>query len=125
MDKIFVYGSLKKGCYNDRLMKSSKFIDNGTIENMILYSLGAFPAILPAGKNEKAFAIKGEIYEVSSETLNILDKLEGNGYFYTRKLHTINTSNGTLEAWVYILTDLDSLFRAKKLNTDNWNGDVI
>lgn len=125
MDKVFVYGSLKKGCYNHRLMKNSEFIGNGTVDNMLLYSLGAFPAIIPAKENEKSFAVKGEVYEVNAETLKMLDKLEGNGHFYTRELRTINTSIGPLEAWVYILTDLNSLFRAKKLNTDNWKGDVV
>lgn len=92
--KIFVYGTLMKEMSNhDCYLSKSKFLGNAEIEGFIMYDLGSYPGIVGGiGR------IKGEIYEVSEETLKRIDLLEGEGDLYTKKL--ISTSLG--EAYVYI-----------------------
>lgn len=70
---IFVYGTLKKGFGNHRVMGDSKLLGEVNIKGFRMYSLGGYPA-LTLGNNE----IKGEVYEVTDEnTLKNIYRLEG------------------------------------------------
>ena len=109
--KVFVYGSLKRGFGNHGLLESSKYI--GTTEtvfpNFRMHSLlGSFPAVTSCTND--GFAIMGELYEVNLHTLNALDKLEGNGTMYTRRLVSVYNDNGdVVEAWMYLMPEDDKL----------------
>lgn len=93
---VFVYGSLKKGFGNHRLLAESQMVDNHVTEpKFSMYSLGAFPCVVPRGDT----AIHGELYAVDDETLRRLDALEGVPNFYQR--HTINTMYG--DAIMYVI----------------------
>lgn len=72
MNKVAVYGSLRKGLGNHRVLGESKLIGKEWIPNYEMFSLGSFPGIRD-GKG----AIYVEIYEVDSDTLERLDTLEG------------------------------------------------
>lgn len=70
---IFVYGTLKKGFSNHRVMGESTLLGEATITGFDMLSLGGFPALVK-GKSE----IKGEVYEVNQEnTLRGIYRLEG------------------------------------------------
>lgn len=72
INKVAVYGSLRKGLGNHRVLGESKLIGKEWIPNYEMFSLGSFPGIRD-GKG----AIYVEIYEVDSDTLERLDTLEG------------------------------------------------
>lgn len=72
MNKVAVYGSLRKGLGNHRVLGESKLIGLEWIPNYEMFSLGSFPGIRD-GKG----AIYVEVYEVDSDTLGRLDTLEG------------------------------------------------
>ncbi len=72
MNKVAVYGSLRKGLGNHRVLGESKLIGKEWIPNYEMFSLGSFPGI----RNGKG-AIYVEVYEVDSDTLERLDTLEG------------------------------------------------
>jgi len=101
MNKVFVYGSLKKGFTNNRLLENDKFIcETRTAGSKFeMVSLTGFP-----GVKYGLGSIHGELYEVSENTMLILDRLESNGHFYNREI--IDLDNGD-QAWMYVLLDND------------------
>ena len=125
--KVFVYGSLKKGHWNNKLfLHSSDFICKAkTLDsNYDMVSLGGFPAM----ENGGDYYISGEVYKVNKETLRHLDILEGNGYFYTRekiKVIPIDEQKPTwFYAWAYIISSnhraVSSPMPFDGFNTKNW-----
>ena len=91
--KIFVYGTLMKGMRNHYYLKDSTYLGVDEIEGYTMYNIGSYPGIVKGSDR-----IKGEVYEVTQETLDMMDALEGEGYLYLRE--TINTKYG--EAYVYV-----------------------
>jgi gamma-glutamylcyclotransferase (GGCT)/AIG2-like uncharacterized protein YtfP len=80
---VFVYGSLKRGYWNNRLLATSRFLAEAiTVEdNFVMYD-GAFPYVATGGISK----VKGELFEVDNEeTLRNLDRLEGVPTHYIRK----------------------------------------
>lgn len=92
---VVVYGSLKKGFGNHRLLENSTLINEAVYFTGTMASLGGFPCVTQHGNTK----IKGEMYEVDDKTLNLLDQLEQHPRWYERK--KIHTSGG--EAWVYFI----------------------
>jgi len=100
MERVFVYGTLKKGFYNHCVLGDAKFIGNYITKPVYtMYDLGLYPAIGMTGST----AIIGEVYEVTD--LAALDRLEGVPYFYNRA--EIETEYGA--SWVYYIVDVDNL----------------
>lgn len=101
---VFVYGSLKRGHGNHRLLYNSEFFGTFSTERSCynMFSFGYFPGVyeLPSGSNNGWF-IEGEVYKVDNRTLNRLDCLESNGSFYTRYLTDISGLKDP--CWMYLL----------------------
>lgn len=98
---FFVYGTLKKGYGNHRVLGNSTFI--GEAISVIKYELynGGFPL---AYRSVKGLKVKGELYCVLNEkVVQDLDRLEGNGHFYTRALRDFEhlPSKKLTTAWIY------------------------
>jgi gamma-glutamylcyclotransferase (GGCT)/AIG2-like uncharacterized protein YtfP len=68
--KLFVYGTLKRGHHNHRLLEKAQYISHAELWGYQMYSLGGFPGIKPSDGH-----VHGEVYEV--EDLTRLDRLEG------------------------------------------------
>jgi gamma-glutamylaminecyclotransferase len=94
-NKLFVYGTLKKGYRLHGYLENSPFLKEAQIPNHVLLDLGSFPGmVLGEGK------VKGEIYEVSDEVIDTLDHVEGTPTFYNRE--TVTTDEGEqVFAYVY------------------------
>lgn len=106
--KVFVYGSLKTGFGNNRLLENSDYLGAATIHGpYLMVSFVAFPGIIkhvwPEG------TILGELWEVDDRTLASLDLLESNGQFYLREKIPVTVwgnakgEKAEEEAWVYFL----------------------
>ena len=81
MHRIFVYGSLRAGFGNHRLLKDSRYIGEAvTAPQYTMLHLGGFPGVVADGQT----SIVGEVYEVDHDTLRLLDRLEGHPNFYAR-----------------------------------------
>lgn len=77
---VAVYGSLKEGFYNHRLLRGQRLVGKGHVTGFEMFSMGSFPMIIE-GKGNVAV----EVYEVDSATMDNLDRLEGFPRFYDRQ----------------------------------------
>jgi len=76
MVKLFVYGSLRQGLYDNFLIDSENFLKEDELNNYKMYSLTHYPFII-AGSG----TVKGEIHEVSVSNANYIRSMEeGVGY---------------------------------------------
>lgn len=79
--KLFVYGTLKAGGSNHRLLQEAfaKFLHEDYIAGM-LFDAGPWPIAIP-GKN----VIFGEVYEIPPNLISKLDRLEGHPNLFERR----------------------------------------
>jgi gamma-glutamylcyclotransferase (GGCT)/AIG2-like uncharacterized protein YtfP len=126
---FFVYGTLKLGYGNNRVLgNSSKFIGKGVTTNRYkVYNIG-FPL---ACYSKKGKPMLGEIFEVTeSSVVEALDRLEGQGRFYTRVkrlVKNIDFFDQELLAWIYEIPENSILLTGglcnlnKQFNAYEWN----
>jgi gamma-glutamylaminecyclotransferase len=94
--RVFVYGSLKRGCSNHHYLREAKFI--GPFVTVPRYRMLEsavpifFPVLLPDPQGRQ---VAGEVYQVDDKTLAALDGLEriATGA-YTREMIELNTEGG-------------------------------
>lgn len=97
--KVFVYGTLKRGYGNHRLLQGrSMYVQDDCIDGN-LFDLQYYPCAQPGDG-----VIHGEVYMVGPNTLAALDRLEGHPVYYQRR--TVRTKFGGHEAWVYFMEKL-------------------
>lgn len=96
---IFVYGTLLKGQSNyERYLAPLEPVMRGTIEGFNMFDLGAFPAVIYGDD-----IVKGEIYKVSWNMLDRIDRLEGEGVLYKKeKVKVKSYEYDEVEAYVYL-----------------------
>lgn len=76
---VFVYGSLRSGEYNNYLLARSTKICDATVRGFDLYSLGAFPAVIPSSNSD--VEVIGEVFNVDPLDLAVINRMErGAGY---------------------------------------------
>lgn len=95
----FVYGTLKKGFYNHRLLEKSRFMGAAVVKGYQMYDLGSFPGIKESDPEKM---IEGEVYEIDQKTLEALDRLEGEGSLYDRKETVAYMDDGTAAVELYV-----------------------
>lgn len=99
---IAVYGTLRQGCGNNRLIKDADFMGTFKSEPVYsMYSLGGFPGL----KENGSTAITLEVYAVNTEEARNVDNLEGYSkgvtpYFYDKK--NIETPWGVAGIYIYV-----------------------
>ena len=104
--KVAVYGSLKRGYGNHRVMKNAngKYLyDAVSTDAHYILDGHSYPYINEAPSNPEKGKLSVEIYEVSEEGLLHLDALEGHPTFYKREQRQFSTPTGKVTAWLYIL----------------------
>ncbi len=97
MERVFVYGTLRRGDCRDLTAHypGAKFLSTGWIEGE-LFHLGEYPGVRLSGTTK----IVGEIFEVPAATLAQLDTMEGEEY--SRETVAVNGADGTVSScWVY------------------------
>ena len=111
MNRVFVYGTLKRGQHNAHFMHGARFLGRHVTKKLYaMYEFGGFPAVCERG----AQAISGEVYQVDDRQFRRLDDLEWYPHFYQRV--EIPTNWGP--AWMYIVRL--ELCRDKKQVLGNW-----
>lgn len=75
MHRVFVYGTLKRGYENHRLLADATFLGKASTLDVYRMLDGSFPVLRDVGPDR--FPVSGELYDVDNETLGNLDELEG------------------------------------------------
>lgn len=101
---VFVYGTLKEGFGNNRLLRGrAEKVRDDTLSGYKMYSMGAFPFIVPTGNEEDV--VNGEVWYVpdehEEEVEASLDMLEGYPNFYNK--HTVYPDGGHEYVDVYFM----------------------
>lgn len=116
---VFVYGTLKYGHHNHGVLGDAKYLGSATtcIDKFEVRepTHGYFPIVHEVGMQSKtnlsAGKVRGECYVVDPLTLLELDRLEDNGFMYTRSLQWVylsdqavkgNSFKPSVQAWMYI-----------------------
>jgi len=98
---VFVYGTLKDGLSNNRLLRSATFVGRGiTVHPYTMFDTGGFPVVFQETAKHNVF---GEVYEIDDDTLHSLDRLEGHPSFYERREVTVDIDDTGIQqsCWMY------------------------
>lgn len=97
---VLVYGTLREGMSNSRLLQGSTKVLDMNLNNFKMYDVGAFPCVVPA---ENKTGIYVEMYEVNRSTLQRLDHLEGVPNMYRREVVAqCDIGYGNQDVYMYI-----------------------
>ena len=81
---VFVYGTLKRGQRSHDLLRDQQFLGSAqTMPCYRLYDCGSHPALVDDPEN--GVAVLGEIWQVTDEALQKLDKYEGVPALFSRR----------------------------------------
>jgi gamma-glutamylcyclotransferase (GGCT)/AIG2-like uncharacterized protein YtfP len=106
---LFVYGSLKKGFDNDKLLEKStrRLGKASTVGKFGMFedSFGNYPYLIKKPINR----IIGELYEIQrKELLDQIDEFEGAPDYYQRKKIKVKTHHGVQFAYAYIREGIET-----------------
>ncbi len=90
------------------------FVGKAILRGYGIYDLGFYPGIIQDKDDHKE--VLGEVYEVNSDTLKNVDRLEGAGYLYLRNDVKVEVNGRRIDAVTY--TYNQDLSRARKLNKE-------
>lgn len=111
---VAVYGSLRKGFGNHRLINQEPLSTETLNVPFYMVSLGAFPALIPCPYDTP---ITVEVYDVDDITFSRLDMLEGYPDFYNRS--KVETSKGN--AWLYHFETGGTHYSNGVVKSGNWD----
>lgn len=99
--KVFVYGTLMKGLRNHIYIKNQRLIGKAFLTGYEMYNIRWFPGIVKSESVSQP--IIGELYEIDTNCLAVLDRLEGEGHLYKRVEEKVTTEDGQVHtAYVYV-----------------------
>lgn len=100
MDRLFVYGTLKRGFGNHGFLDGCRFLGEAhTVKRFAMYGAGV-PSVV---ESPQLYPIQGEVYEVDPASLRHVDALEGHPHWYVRKMVDVVLESGgdPISAWIY------------------------
>ncbi|MFS0864400.1 gamma-glutamylcyclotransferase [Fredinandcohnia sp. 179-A 10B2 NHS] len=121
MNKVFVYGTLRKGEKNHYLLKESVCLSDNCWVFGELHDTGyGYPVLKPSTISK----VIGEVYEVNDEILQRLDVLEGytegsQSNLYERICQVVYQDGPFTEAFVYV-TGSHLQERNHKIESGDW-----
>jgi len=130
---VFVYGTLKHGYGNWRwCLSHEEYLGPAVTSDRFVMGNVGFPYIFPEDKvsglvdEDMLKPVLGDLFKVSHEdTMVKLDRLEGEGYHYHRKL--IQTTHGDT-VWTYVNLDWRDMTRChvcKVTEQGKWKWDAL
>jgi gamma-glutamylcyclotransferase (GGCT)/AIG2-like uncharacterized protein YtfP len=105
--RVFVYGTLRQNGRFHSVFELDSLIATGTVNGRLYDTHAGFPAMTlgndqhPLSNSER---VVGELYLVSPETLQRIDRIESIPYHYTREKILVHTGIpfAYMRSWVYI-----------------------
>lgn len=108
---VFVYGLLKRGFSLHHHLANAEFISDAQTRSIyFLVNCRDYPGLRYAGGQQVGLSVVGEVFRVDSETLSLLDEVEGvSEALYRRERVRLQ---GTFEqqpvwAWFYVGSEFD------------------
>ncbi len=121
---VFVYGTLKRGLYNHRLLERGNARFMGEVrtkraQHVMLLADAGYPYLVKSTTDD-ARVIDGELYSVDDDTLTLLDELEEvSTGMYTRETIEVERREeprSTQEAYYYLAGDREDLARLPRID---------
>ncbi len=96
---LFVYGTLMRDGVRARHLEGQRFLGAArTVPRYALYDLGAYPGLV---EENPGSAVAGELYEVETGLIALLDRVEGAPELYRLLPIELEGRNETVHAYVY------------------------
>ncbi|WP_270180699.1 gamma-glutamylcyclotransferase family protein [Alkalihalobacillus sp. CinArs1] len=120
MHIVFVYGTLRKGESNHRVIEGARLLESYSWTSGKLYDTGAgYPALFQSEEG----VVYGEVYEVNDTFLSRIDVLEGfqegrRANLYDRIIQPVYSKGKQYDAITYVMKTKPSTFR--KIDSGNW-----
>ena len=104
-NRVFVYGTLRQGEGNHRLLSKSTLVGVGKSVNKYCMTANGCPFV---NKYIQQSNIVGEVYQIPNVTeMYNLDMLESHPYWYYREIIQIKLKDGSIvDAWIYFNDDI-------------------
>ncbi len=120
---VFVYGTLRSGQPNAYLLKEAKLKLQNAWTYGSLYSTEQYYPILIHSSKDKVY---GDVYEVTSTQLGLLDELEGyyganKSNLYNRYIQSIYTEEEEIMAWVYTIHPSNECMKREQIINGDWS----
>jgi gamma-glutamylcyclotransferase (GGCT)/AIG2-like uncharacterized protein YtfP len=96
VERLFVYGTLRREGTARHFLRQSTFVGLGSVRGTVIQKNG-YLGMIPGDT-----VVPGELFEISEELFSRLDAYEGSGY--ARRLTEIEYEGEKMTAWVYWLT---------------------
>jgi gamma-glutamylcyclotransferase (GGCT)/AIG2-like uncharacterized protein YtfP len=111
MTRLFVYGTLRKGCNSHYLLKNPELIDHDLqIAGFKMFNLGSYPVLVETGKPEDR--VIGELYRLEENLLTAIDNYEGREY--QRKFLKEH------DFWIFLANPKLDLSKYPVVESGNW-----
>ncbi|XP_050423493.1 gamma-glutamylaminecyclotransferase-like isoform X2 [Adelges cooleyi] len=125
MEKVFVYGTLKRNQPNHDVLNDGKngkatfLAEANTIQKYPLVISTKYNIPFLLHKASTGHLINGEIYNVDTKMLAFLDEFENHPNFYVRQKTCVKLTNDDIvECWIYFLTNYPDNFLQLKYFSD-------
>ena len=116
--KLMVYGTLKRGWGNNRLLVNATFVGEAVSKkNYVLFDSG-IPYAVPFTENEDTHPLRpimGEVFEIDADQLRRCDALEGHPNWYRREIINVEVNGHEEEVFIYEMPEWQG--RARVCNT--------
>lgn len=100
---VFVYGTLKRGHHNHRILgPTPNFVGNAITNTKYKMLDAGFPVLLDITAGETGHFVEGEVYDVDAITAKRLDQLEGKGRMYNRVRKYVRMGEGSVRLNYYV-----------------------
>lgn len=98
--RLFVYGTLKRGCRKHSLLDGQHFLGFAhTLPRYRLYDRGAFPCLVQAPIG--GVAVQGELWAVDEKALRRIDEWEDAPRLFLRQAIELEEGSLSVEAYFY------------------------
>ena len=121
---VFVFGTLRPGCGNDRRWHDiAVSACNGTavLRDHRLVTNGSFPYCLPAEGEQTVGCLIVPRVGQTRAALESMDALEGVPVHYNRKRCTVEVPGAIVQAWYYVPDDWESYSDLPAVPKNDWS----
>lgn len=114
MERVFVYGTLRKGAAQELRMAGGRWLGKATVRGR-LYRIDWYPGLV---MDSAAGEVAGDVFEVSGSLLAELDHYEGNEY---RRVFV--ETRGDVVGFAWIWEWLGKTDEARRIRSGDWLGE--